>query len=518
MKRRYFVKATTAAVALPAFLNGMPVTAFSKSKLFDSVSEESDRVLVLVQLNGGNDGLNTLFPLDQYDKLANLRSNLILPESSILKLNDLTGFHSSMSAMKDMNDDGLLTVVQNVGYPDQNRSHFRSTDIWTSASNADEILTSGWLGRYFGSKYPNYPTGYPNTENPDPFAITLGALVSETCQGVGANFSTALLDPSTLSQLNEGQAGVEDPSTCYGMEVAFLRNALTQTNAYAAAMTTANDAGANVATYPANNKLADQLKVAAKLISGGLKTKVYITSLGGFDTHADQVNANNTATGVHADLLQQVSDAVAAFQADLLAQGLEKRVIGMTFSEFGRQIKSNDSGGTDHGNAAPLFLFGSCVNPGIIGNNADIPDTPDPQAGVAMEVDFRSIYGTLLNDWFEMPEADVSQILFDGWQHLPLLQICNATSTFDPKVDVLAANLFPNPCTTTAHLVFNTEDENVRVSLFNSIGHEIRLLSDQRFTKGEHKISFRVDDLPAANYYIRINSKRASTTKSLVKM
>src|SRR5690606_27957596 len=139
--------------------------------------------LVLIQLNGGNDGLNMVIPLDQYSGLTSVRGNLVLPESSVLALTDLTGLHPKMTGLKTLFEEEKLSVIQSVGYPDQNRSHFRSTDIWTTASDSDEYLTTGWLGRYLDLKYPGYPVGYPNEEHKDPFAITLGTVVSETCQG-----------------------------------------------------------------------------------------------------------------------------------------------------------------------------------------------------------------------------------------------------------------------------------------------------------------------------------------------
>lgn len=517
MKRRKFIKTTAAAVAMPIILNGMPVTALRKSGMYNALNDEDDRVLVLVELNGGNDGLNTVIPLDKYDLLADARSNILIPETEVLKLNDDTGLHPALNGLKALYDNAKLNVVQNVGYPNQNRSHFRSTDIWKSASEADEYLPTGWLGRYFDKKYPGFPEAYPNAECTDPFAITVGSLVSETCQGVGGNFSMALIDPTALFQLNEGEEGNANKNTCYGMELEFLRNALLQTNAYIQVVTEANDLGSNKVTYPQDNPLADQLKLVAKLISGGLKSKVYVTSLGGFDTHAAQVDEMDTTTGSHALLLSQVSEAIAAFQADLAAQSLEERVIGLTFSEFGRQIKSNFSNGTDHGTAAPLFMFGPCVKPGILGNNPTIPAVLNNQEGVAMEIDFRSIYGTILKDWFKMSDADISNILFSAWQHLPLLKQCT-TKTFDPAVSTLDVKLYPNPVQDFANIEFYAENEQIRVSIFDAIGHEVKLISDQKFNLGLHKLSFNLEGISAGNYYLRLQAKRASLTKAFVKL
>ena len=207
MKRRSFLKHTGQALALPVFLNGLPVSAISRSSLFGNMNSNSDRVLVLIQLNGGNDGLNMVIPVDQYDGLANVRGNILLPQSSLLSLTDTTALHPSMAGVRGLYDQGKLGIVQAVSYPNQDRSHFRSTDIWTSGSPANEFWPTGWLGRYMDSQYANFPDGYPNAQHPHPFAITMGTVVTETCQGTAANFSIAINNPLTLSPILEGEPG-----------------------------------------------------------------------------------------------------------------------------------------------------------------------------------------------------------------------------------------------------------------------------------------------------------------------
>jgi uncharacterized protein (DUF1501 family) len=204
MKRRSFLK-TSSVVSLPLLLNGMPISAYSRSRLFNFLNTETDKVLVLIQLNGGNDGLNTILPLDQYDNLANVRSNIIIPEGSALPIDDVTAFHPNMTGLRDLYLDGKMEIVQSVGYPNQNRSHFRSTDIWTSGSPADEAWNTGWLGRWMDGDHPTFPDAYPNPDFPDPLALTVGSLVSTTCQGSAANFSLAIEDPFSLSQLATGE-------------------------------------------------------------------------------------------------------------------------------------------------------------------------------------------------------------------------------------------------------------------------------------------------------------------------
>ena len=271
MKRRNFVKNISfASLATPFVLKGINYEAVSK-KLFNYSKNAQDRVLVLIRLNGGNDGLNTVIPVDQYANLVIQRSNIIIPEPSILAISPEVGFHPVMTGMQNMFNSGQLTVVQNVGYPEQNRSHFRSMDIW-STGMLDQNETRGWLGRQFDNDYPNYPADYPSATYPDPFAISLGYEVSSTCTGLMANFSQALEDP--FAPVNLLSSTVVNDGTYYGSHMEYLSTLIDQTNAYGGQINTAANAGNSLSTlYDTNNPLAMHLKNVAQLISGGLKTK-----------------------------------------------------------------------------------------------------------------------------------------------------------------------------------------------------------------------------------------------------
>ena len=383
----------------------------------------SDRVLVLLQLAGGNDGLNMVVPLDQYDNLAQVRGNILPPENSLLDLGNTLGLHPAMPALADVWLDGKLQILQSVGYPDQNRSHFRSQDIWSTASAADEFLTTGWLGRYFELDHAAYPFGYPNDDFPHPLALVAGTSVAETCQGSMANFSLSVTDPFNPGTVNAGVLAPA-PEGCYGDELAFVHNVVAQTNGYADAISTAAALGQNrSAKYHANgfNYIAAALGTVARLISGGLKTRIFVVNAGGFDTHANQVAGADTTQGVHADLLQLLSDAICAFQDDLVLLGIQKKVIGMTFSEFGRRIRSNASIGTDHGTAAPLFLFGQPLNGGVFGQNPQIDPQVGEGDGVPMQIDFRDVFGTLLCDWLGVADSDVQSVLHPDLEKMPLV-------------------------------------------------------------------------------------------------
>lgn len=518
MKRRNFIKTAGSAATLPIFLNGVQFSALARSPLFNLI-EETDRVLVLIQMNGGNDGLNTVVPLDQYSGLSAVRGNIMVPENQVLRVTDTVGFHPGLKSLKLLYEEGRAGIVQNVGYPNQNRSHFRSYDIWSSGSAADEFVNTGWMGRYFQNLYPDYPEGYPNAAHPHPFAVTMGYIVSETCQGTVSNYSVTLNDPFNIYSLFEGEPS-DVPETPYGDELEFLRTSIAQANAYSETITTAANAGRNAVEYSTDNRLARQLKNVALLISGGLQTNIYVVNIGGFDTHANQVAEGNTITGKHAELLEMLSSAISTFQEDLRKQSLEHRVIGMTFSEFGRKIKSNESFGTDHGTAAPMILFGTCINSSILGDNPDIPTDVDPSEGVPMQHDFRDVYGSVLMDWFKVEESAVKTMLYPDFKKLPIIEECQtSTSADEPFDETVNMRAFPNPFRDWTRIEFNLESDSwVRLSIFNALGSEIKVLTNQRLRTGEHSLSFDASQLPAGAYFYRLQIENQAKTKRMIKL
>ena len=515
MKRRNFVKNISfASLATPFVLKGINYEAVSK-KLFNYSKNAQDRVLVLIRLNGGNDGLNTVIPADQYANLVIQRSNIIIPEPSILAISPEVGFHPVMTGMQNMFNSGQLTVVQNVGYPEQNRSHFRSMDIW-STGMLDQNETRGWLGRQFDNDYPNYPADYPSATYPDPFAISLGYEVSSTCQGLMANFSQALEDP--FAPVNLLSSTVVNDGTYYGSHMEYLSTLIDQTNAYGGQINTAANAGNSLSTlYDTNNPLAMHLKNVAQLISGGLKTKVYILNINGFDTHDAQVSSTDVMAGTHANLIKTLSDAINAFQDDLNLLGISNKVAGMTFSEFGRQIASNASLGTDHGDAAPLFLFGSCVNAGIIGPNPTIGNVINDQEGVSMQIDFRDIYASILKDWFEVPIVDIQPLFEQTVTFYPVLGACNVGI----EEEEFAKNkilLFPNPAVSNTSIRFEAQSEWVKIEVVDFNGRSVKTVFDSNINQGTHTISFEIVDLSPGDYFVSIRKSSGDHTAKLIKI
>ncbi len=515
MKRRNFVKnLALASVGTPILLNEMKFQTIGK-KLFDVAKSAEDRVLVIIRLNGGNDGINTVIPRDQYTEMTIQRSNVLIPETSVLPLTTEVGLHPVMTGMQNMYNDGKLGIIQNVGYPEQNRSHFRSMDIWSSGL-IDNPPATGWLGRQFDVDYPNYPDAYPNATYPDPFAISMGYETSSTCQGLMANFSHAVNNPFDVYNL--ASSGVLDDGTYYGSHMDYLATLIDQANAFGAQINDAANAGNTLSTmYDPANPLAVQLQYVAQMISGGLESKVYILNINGFDTHDAQVSTTDTTQGVHAELIRRLSDAIEAFQDDLALLGLEQRVAGMTFSEFGRQIASNASLGTDHGDAAPLFLFGSCLDIDIMGANPVIPDTVVNQAGIPMQIDFRDVYASVLKDWFGVSSTDIQALFEHSVTFYPLLGACNV-GLEEEELAKESALIYPNPATYNATVRFSAMNEWVKVDIYDLNSRQVAQVYDGNLTQGRHDIPMELRDLPSGQYVVQIQKDSGNINAKLVKM
>lgn len=523
MKRRSFLKRSVpAAAVLPGIVNGMTVKAFgANSPLVQRLlmPTDTDHVLVIVQLTGGNDGINTVVPISTYGDYYNARTNIAIPEAKILRLNGVsqTGLNPAMTGMQALYNEGKLGIVQAVGYPAPNFSHFRATDIWMSGSDSDVVLNTGWAGRYLNVEYPNYPTGYPNSANPDPLAIQIGSTTTLTCQGPAVNMGLSISDPSSFYNLVNG---IEDPAPAgpMGAELTYIRDVAKQTNQYAQKIKAAAASVTQQATYPANNSLADQLKIVARLIKGGLRTRIYMVSYGSFDTHSLQTTATDTTVGTHATLLGNVSGAIKAFQDDLKFLGVEERVVGMTYSEFGRRIKSNASGGTDHGAAAPLFIFGKNVTPGVLGTNPAIPAAATVNDNVPFQYDFRSVYASLLQRWFCIPETDLQMVLLKNFQQLNLVnnKSCK-TGLPSNSGDTLISN-YPNPFTESTRIAFTTAGGHTLVQVMNGLGQVVKTLVDAEYVAGTYTVSFNSYGLPGGVYYARLQNGPAQQVRTMLKL
>lgn len=413
MKRRNFIKLSSTATALS--LLPTDVFALFKSAGMNSCPNINAKKIVLVQLAGANDGLNTIVPLNQYDKYALLRpriklsnsgANSIINLDTTLSIENQVGLHPSLSKFKNLYDSGLMRIIQGVGYPIQDKSHFKSTDLWLTGGDgtpANNILDSGWVGRFLENYYANFINAN------FPLGIQLGS--SENSLGFHGEIEHGMAmningqDPSGFYNVINGLGGAPPnniPDSEYGNLLKYILDNDTSSDTYAQTIQTAFNAGSNSSTYP-NTSLANQLKTVAKFISGGLQTKVYLVKIGGFDTHNLQVASSTTShLGTHANLMTQISEAIHSFITDLNSQNMGDEVLAVTFSEFGRKASENGNLGTDHGEIAPMFVFGTSVSPGISGTNIDLNEAVSGNNYQIQTVqhDYRRVFSTVLQDWF----------------------------------------------------------------------------------------------------------------------
>lgn len=529
MKRRDFLKHTLpASVTLPAVLNGFTVKAFTgASPLVQALmgaTTDTDKVLVLIQLNGGNDGLNMVIPIETYSTYYNARANIAIPQNKILPLNGTskTGLHPSMTGLQTLYNENKLAIIQAVGYDEPNFSHFRATDIWMSASNSNEVINTGWIGRYLGVEYPNYPQGYPTAQMPDPLAIQIGSVASLAAQGPSIGMAMTISDPNTFYTFLEDHGDpVPNPPTPWGKELAYIRMIMGQTEKYGAVIKAAAARVTSQGSYNSNNDLAQQLKIVARLVKGGLKTRVYMVSTGGFDTHSSQVEATDHTVGTHARLMARVSDAIKSFMDDLKGLGVDDRVVGMTFSEFGRRTKSNSSLGTDHGAAAPVFVFGKNVRGGIVGTNPNIPTGATVNDNIPLQYDFRSIYASVLKQWFCVNETDLQTIMLRNFQNIPLCvnAACGLTGVDDVirgDGEQLIVN-YPNPFVESTRITFNTAGGHTLVQIIDPMGRVIRTLTDKVYTSGTYTVTFEGHGLPLGVYYARFQNGATQQVRPMLK-
>jgi uncharacterized protein (DUF1501 family) len=543
MNRRTFLTRTIPSATIPFLLGGFRLQAYGRTPLLDALlaSMSVDRVLVLIQLSGGNDGLNMIIPLDQYSQLSAARSNIMIAQNSVLKLSDITGIHPAMTGLQTLYNNGHLSVIQGVSYPNPNFSHFRATDIWLTGSDYNQVLTTGWFGRYLDQEFPGYPTGYPSVGSPDPLGIQIGSIVSPGLDGPTTSMGLAITDPNSTYTLPGGSDTA--PSTPSGYELTFVRTVAQQAQSYTSTIKAAATKGSNKSTlYPTKgqNSLADQLRIVAQLISGGLKTRIYVVNLGGFDTHSAQVDSTDAthATGTHAKLLGQLSLAISAFMDDIALLGVSDKVIGMTFSEFGRRIKSNASSGTDHGTAEPMFVFGKNVQGGLVGTNPVLPVAATVNDNLAMQFDFRQVYATVLQDWFGASNTELSTVLSKSYTKLPLVAsgaiLSSPESGQVPREFVLEQN-YPNPFNPTTRIAYvvpqgvgsgsrvvgsekaagsgKVASSLVRLAIYDTLGREVKELVNGAQEPGRHEIVFDASALSSGTYLCRMEAEGADGSR-----
>ncbi|EDP72637.1 hypothetical protein FBALC1_16087 [Flavobacteriales bacterium ALC-1] len=384
MDRRKFIKKSALASSLffvPNFV-----------KAFESVAKErlGYKRLVIIQLAGGNDGLNTIIPHNN-DIYFNARPRLAITKD-IIKLNDDLGFHPSLAPLRSLFDNGELSIINNVGYPNPVRSHFRSMDIWQTASSSDEYLQSGWLGRYLDT-HGDKP--YNAIETDETLSL---ALKGEHFNGIATNDYRVLYNTSkdpyfknVLNHYNDTHLSEHN--------LGYLYQTMIEAKSSANYIYENTKVKLSQEDYPQNH-FARQLKTVAQFINSGLDTKVFYTSLGGFDTHVNQENKQSR-------LLSHYAESVSAFVKDLKRNEIFEDTLILTFSEFGRRVKQNAANGTDHGTANNVFVIGKNLKrAGFYNDLASLSDL-DENGDLKYSIDFRSVYATILSQWMDVSAEEI---------------------------------------------------------------------------------------------------------------
>jgi len=550
-------------MSIPFTIGGIPLRVLGEGSSLARMAAASgnDRVLIILQLAGGNDGLNCLIPVEKYDEYHTRRANIAIPAKnslrkyipldSTLPSDAQVGLHPDMLAMKGLYDQGRVTFVQGVSYKNNNGSHFRGRDIWFMGGSADDYYQSGWVGRYLEGEFApkKYPEDFPNPEMKDPLAIEMGNDVSLIFHQQGnIPTSISISSPEQFAQLVGELEGFLDEEvdprglppdylkgSPYYKELDWILSLEDKSKDYAQRLAEVYEAGGSTSvTYPENypfnapkgslkNPLSGQLKLIAQLLAGGCQTKVFLVKVGGFDTHADQVEKYDTTMGGHAALMYHISTAMSAFQEDLRTRALEERVLSVTTSEFGRRIQSNGSYGTDHGTGGPLFIFGRGVQPGVVGK---VPDLS--KGNVDMQYDYRLVYGNIMKDWMLVDDTRLNEIFpglmtstgtTDGvtFQTLPLAQqIITGTEGFISDRFSLG-ECFPNPAKDRTSLSFTLNSTNqVNVDLMDNQGKVVKAMVNGVYEPGEHKIDVELTGLPTGHYIYQFKTGFYKESKKLV--
>ncbi|GAA0871704.1 hypothetical protein GCM10009117_08500 [Gangjinia marincola] len=480
--RRAFVQTLGLSTAGGMMLSNTLVSAAKPSLLSAALSNsDNDRILIIVRLKGGNDGLNTIIPKYDYDTYANYRPTLRILENQVLNLNANFGLPPYMQDAKAMWDTGRMKVVHGVGYNDSSLSHFQGSDNWATTDVVNEQETTGWMGRYLNELYPDYIFNPPTI----PPAIQIGNQGNRIFEGGDVNLAMTVANPQKLFQIaSEGVLFSMDniPDGLYGDQAEFLRAQANSTLSYAGVIKDAYDASTDAATGYTDGRLSEQLSLVARLIKGNLGTKIYFVELDGFDTHVNQ-------QGDHEYLLNELATSMKAFHDDLDDAGFSDRVLSMTISEFGRRTFENGSNGTDHGASSQMMLFGAALNDqGFVGTHPDLSNL-NQQGNLDYLIDFRQVYHTVLSEWLCLDPALINvALLGENFDSLPLGFTCQNLG----NEEIVAGSQFIHGALYENNQVFVgfqlQQDQHVDIKLYAMTGQQVATLKNEFLFAGEYKV------------------------------
>ena len=535
MKRRDFLKnglkIGVAANALPLMLGGFPVSVLGRSPLRGALEAQggaNNNVLVIIQLQGGNDGLNCVVPYSN-PAYKTFRPTLGLDKTAngllVLADHDTLALHQGMDGLASLYANKQVAILQNVGYPNPNLSHFRGTDIWNTATDSNIYSTTGWVGRLLSDLNPGFP---PSVIPPGsyPLAMQFGNSLSNIFlsrnggMGIALNQLPTKANPATHSY-DPLQSSPANPNK----ELGYVRAIQAETEVYTQTLVNRSVTKNSVdyTTLAPDNTLATQLSYIAQCVASGFTTKVYLVTIGSFDTHSNQITDQDR-------LLRQLSTAISVFQQDLAGLGIADRVVTMTYSEFGRRPQENGSG-TDHGTAAPHFVIGTQVKGGVYGADPNLTQLVSGNLAFDSLHDFRNVYATMMNEWLldgstnNMTEIDNVLTASNGvtystnstWTSLGIIKPQAGVTTQPSTMGLMLLQNYPNPVMTRTTIEYTLPAAGpVELGVFNIAGQEVARVVDERQIAGAHRVEFAAGNLPSGMYLYRLKTSAGMVTQQMV--
>ncbi len=492
-------------------MNGIPMAFGQPTPLTTALGNaDSGRVLLIIRLQGGNDGLNTIVPIYDYDRYANARPTIRHEMADIHKLSNDFGVPKYLqNSIEPIWEGGCMKVVQGTGYDNQNLSHFTGTDNMSRGTD-DDLVETGVYGRHFQEIYPDYLLNLPDA----PPAVQIGGVGDIMFTGNESNFAFTIANTRQLERIIESDAfyDVADiPDCTRGSQLKYVRGILNTTLKYSGVIKDAANTQTNTVEFPDTN-LGRALAIISKTVKARMGTCVYMVSLNGFDTHANQPDR-------HQELLTNISESVTAFYKDLEPTGRDRDVLTMTFSEFGRRVRENGSNGTDHGAAAPMMLFGPALNGnGFIGEHPSLANLTRG-GNLRHTTDYIDVYGTVMQDWLCVDPSVINESIPRPYTALDLGFDCS--SSVRNHDYIVRENFEHTPIYDQERVsvrIDNNFSENYKISLYNIIGQNLGVVFDDTLEPGLHDISIS-DKLPRLTpgvYIYSINKSSRNYSKKII--
>ncbi|MDC1068002.1 DUF1501 domain-containing protein [Candidatus Kapabacteria bacterium] len=530
MERRKFLKNTaiagSALMAAPYISKGKELIKFAPNGKLGL--PDDDNIMIIVELFGGNDGLNTVIPVND-SEYYNLRPNIAIRGEDAIQWGDSNLYlHPALVSNIDNNgmigmlDSGQLSIVEGVGYQNPNLSHFRSRDIWHSgiiSNDPNEKLLEGWIGRYLSSKLDNFPFEIPE----HPIAIsTTGTMPLLMKSNIG-HMGITLQNPSQQSLLSQNIKPIfplAQGNSFFEQEYNFVHVIASQAAEYSKVISEAYDKGTNAIEY-SNGRIAQSFSEISKLISGGLKTKIFYLGLSSFDSHVQQRNPDDPLDGQHPDLLNVLSSGISEFMRDMSAQGHAERIVGLTISEFGRRAYDNGSRGSDHGAGSMMFVFGHNDNlrGGRFGNPPNLSDLENSNLRSRPEEDFRRVYADFLAYWLGATQDEIDNLFGEAVDPIDVLiprQASVKEYIVGGKEDGL--KISPNPCNGTGVIEFTLiQRSKVELIIYSLDGKTNLKLINDRLNPGKYTSNFILNKSGQFTATAIINGRRYSKNLIVLK-